>query len=109
MFCGGLIFSHLEEDHYMNQKDRYDRHVQRLNATLQPEHFQSVLALCEEYHKLPRHNIWHFEGATFFSVTVATTVGYGAHAPQTNSGKLAFILFSVFSISCTALTIRQLL
>lgn len=109
MSIGGAIFHLLEEPHYHEQKNRYLDEVEIIKNTVNETHFQGVMDLCERYHKLPRHNIWHFEGATFFSITVATTVGYGAHAPQTDEGKIAFIVFSVFAISITALTVRQLL
>jgi len=109
MSIGGAIFHHIEEPHYHAQKNRYLEEVDKIKNTVNETHFQGVMDLCERYHRLPRHNIWHFEGATFFSITVATTVGYGAHAPQTDEGKIAFMVFSIISISITALTVRQLL
>jgi len=42
---------------------------------------------------------WSFRGSLFFASTVATTVGYGGTSPQTDSGKMFFILSCVPSIA----------
>lgn len=110
MFMGGYIFNSLEEPYYLSQKQIYEDAVEKMKNSINNDtQFAAIMELAENYHNLPRHNIWQFEGATFFSVTVATTVGYGSHAPQTPDGKLAFMFFSVISISITAMTVRQLL
>mmetsp|Transcript_50032 Transcript_50032/g.113576 ORF Transcript_50032/g.113576 Transcript_50032/m.113576 type:complete len:139 (-) Transcript_50032:153-569(-) len=38
----------------------------------------------------------------YFSVVTGTTVGYGDHSPQTDSGKLAVIVYSIISLNAIA-------
>lgn len=109
MFAGGALFQHLEQDHYLDQKARYLNEVDKMKHTVNETNFDGVMSLCDRYHNLPRHNIWKLNGATFFAITVATTVGYGSHAPQTDKGKIAFIFFSIIAIGWTLLTVRKLL
>jgi len=47
------------------------------------------------------HNPWTFEGSTFFSVTIATTIGYGTFTPLTSTGKQIVIFSSLPAIYLT--------
>lgn len=52
--------------------------------------------------------VWSFSTAIFFAVTVVTTIGYGNPVPITRPGRLACILFSLFGIPLTLVTIADL-
>jgi len=46
-------------------------------------------------------NPWNFEGSTFFTVAIVTTIGYGTFTPLTESGKLVVIFCSLPAIYLT--------
>ncbi|KAK5981474.1 hypothetical protein GCK32_019894, partial [Trichostrongylus colubriformis] len=52
--------------------------------------------------------IWSFSTAIFFAVTVVTTIGYGNPVPVTNVGRIVCIMFSLFGIPLTLVTIADL-
>lgn len=52
--------------------------------------------------------IWTFSTSIFFAVTVVTTIGYGHPVPITPQGRLMCILFSLFGIPLTLVTIADL-
>ncbi|KIH52865.1 Ion channel, partial [Ancylostoma duodenale] len=52
--------------------------------------------------------IWSFSTAVFFAVTVVTTIGYGNPVPITNIGRVVCIMFSLFGIPLTLVTIADL-
>jgi len=46
-------------------------------------------------------NPWTFEGSSFFTVSIVTTIGYGTFTPLTESGKLVVIFCSLPAIYLT--------
>jgi len=46
-------------------------------------------------------NPWTFEGSTFFTVSIATTIGYGTFTPLTEMGQMAVIFCSLPAIYLT--------
>ncbi|KAI6201175.1 TWiK family of potassium channels protein 7 [Aphelenchoides besseyi] len=52
--------------------------------------------------------IWTFSTAIFFAVTVVTTIGYGNPVPITQTGRVMCIVFSLFGIPLTLVTIADL-
>jgi len=46
-------------------------------------------------------NPWNFEGSTFFTVSIVTTIGYGTFTPLTETGKLVVIFCSLPAICLT--------
>jgi len=46
-------------------------------------------------------NPWNFEGSTFFTVAMITTIGYGTFTPSTDSGKLVVLFCSLPAIYLT--------
>jgi len=46
-------------------------------------------------------NPWNFEGSTFFTVSIVTTIGYGTFTPLTEPGKLVVIFCSLPAIYLT--------
>jgi len=47
------------------------------------------------------YNPWTFEGSTFFTITIATTIGYGTFTPLTSTGKQIVIFCSLPAIYLT--------
>ncbi|CAI5445723.1 unnamed protein product [Caenorhabditis angaria] len=54
------------------------------------------------------NEIWTFSSSIFFAVTVVTTIGYGNPVPVTDIGRIVCILFSLFGIPLTLVTIADL-
>ncbi|VDN07569.1 unnamed protein product [Thelazia callipaeda] len=52
--------------------------------------------------------IWSFSTAIFFAVTVVTTIGYGNPVPVTQFGRMMCIIFSLFGIPLTLVTIADI-
>uniref|UniRef100_A0A915PIC5 Potassium channel domain-containing protein n=1 Tax=Setaria digitata TaxID=48799 RepID=A0A915PIC5_9BILA len=52
--------------------------------------------------------IWSFSTAIFFAVTVVTTIGYGNPVPVTQLGRMMCIIFSLFGIPLTLVTIADI-
>jgi len=52
-------------------------------------------------------NPWNFEGSTFFTVSMVTTIGYGTFTPLTNSGKMVVIFCSLPAIYLTIVVSRK--
>mmetsp|Transcript_90251 Transcript_90251/g.258044 ORF Transcript_90251/g.258044 Transcript_90251/m.258044 type:complete len:418 (+) Transcript_90251:390-1643(+) len=50
-------------------------------------------------HEVDRYLDWAFPGATFFVVTLVTTVGYGAYTPQTDVGRLLTTLLGLCGVA----------
>mmetsp|Transcript_19733 Transcript_19733/g.26007 ORF Transcript_19733/g.26007 Transcript_19733/m.26007 type:complete len:1690 (+) Transcript_19733:108-5177(+) len=51
---------------------------------------------------------WDYPGATFFSVTVMTTIGYGQFNPRTDAGKAWTIFYALISIPCFCFTLSTI-
>merc|ERR1719461_1519220 len=45
-------------------------------------------------------NPWDYGGATYYVLTVMTTVGYGNFTVKTDEGRIAVIIYSIFGIMC---------
>uniref|UniRef100_A0A914RWR0 Potassium channel domain-containing protein n=1 Tax=Parascaris equorum TaxID=6256 RepID=A0A914RWR0_PAREQ len=52
--------------------------------------------------------IWSFSTSIFFAVTVVTTIGYGNPVPVTQFGRMMCIIFSLFGIPLTLVTIADI-
>ncbi|MFH4978858.1 hypothetical protein AB6A40_005567 [Gnathostoma spinigerum] len=52
--------------------------------------------------------IWSFSTSIFFAVTVVTTIGYGNPVPVTQIGRMMCIIFSLFGIPLTLVTIADI-
>lgn len=70
--------------------------------------FEKYFLTSNEVKKNTTVEVWSFSTAIFFAVTVVTTIGYGNPVPITKAGRLACILFSLFGIPLTLVTIADL-
>uniref|UniRef100_A0A8R1Y112 Potassium channel domain-containing protein n=1 Tax=Onchocerca volvulus TaxID=6282 RepID=A0A8R1Y112_ONCVO len=52
--------------------------------------------------------MWSFSTSIFFAVTVVTTIGYGNPVPVTQLGRMMCIIFSLFGIPLTLVTIADI-
>ncbi|KIH47041.1 Ion channel [Ancylostoma duodenale] len=82
-----LLYSGTEQKRKKNQKDLELKEKVKRNTTVE---------------------IWSFSTAVFFAVTVVTTIGYGNPVPITNIGRVVCIMFSLFGIPLTLVTIADL-
>lgn len=57
-----------------------------------------------DYHEIEQ---WHFMNAFVFAGNVVTTIGYGHIVPTSNWGQLFCILYALFGIPLTGLTLRS--
>lgn len=86
------------------------------------EAFYSLQSVYDEYNSLNKtfwselqvledtytfKNPWTFTGASFFTLSIATTVGYGTFTPQTGYGQLVVVFCSLPMISLTILFCRK--
>ncbi|KJH44182.1 Ion channel [Dictyocaulus viviparus] len=70
--------------------------------------FEKYFLTSTEVKKNTTAEIWSFSTAIFFAVTVVTTIGYGNPVPVTNIGRIVCIMFSLFGIPLTLVTIADL-
>ncbi|EPB75882.1 Ion channel [Ancylostoma ceylanicum] len=70
--------------------------------------FEKYFLTSNEVKKNTTAEIWSFSTAVFFAVTVVTTIGYGNPVPITNIGRIVCIMFSLFGIPLTLVTIADL-
>lgn len=70
--------------------------------------FEKYFLTSNEVKKNTTAEIWSFSTAIFFAVTVVTTIGYGNPVPVTNVGRIVCIMFSLFGIPLTLVTIADL-
>ncbi|RCN36131.1 Ion channel [Ancylostoma caninum] len=70
--------------------------------------FEKYFLTSIEVKKNTTVEIWSFSTAVFFAVTVVTTIGYGNPVPITNIGRVVCIMFSLFGIPLTLVTIADL-
>lgn len=112
IIIGGAIFSALETDRHLRERDQLHEFMLEMNSTLSPARYDQLvgyLGLTQLELKRLDHvargldassfgQDWDFPGACFFCFTVATTIGYGTYAPKTSSGKLFLILYALIAI-----------
>lgn len=55
----------------------------------------------------PKLQQWHFMNAFFFAGNVVTTIGYGHIVPTSPLGRIICILYALFGIPLTGLTLRS--
>uniref|UniRef100_A0A914E0N9 Potassium channel domain-containing protein n=1 Tax=Acrobeloides nanus TaxID=290746 RepID=A0A914E0N9_9BILA len=70
--------------------------------------FEKFFLTSNEVKKNEIVEIWSFSTAIFFAVTVVTTIGYGNPVPITQLGRMMCIIFSLFGIPLTLVTIADL-
>ncbi|GMS90524.1 hypothetical protein PENTCL1PPCAC_12699, partial [Pristionchus entomophagus] len=70
--------------------------------------FEKYFLTSAEVKKNATQEIWSFSTSIFFAVTVVTTIGYGNPVPVTDVGRMVCILFSLFGIPLTLVTIADL-
>ncbi|GMR43990.1 hypothetical protein PMAYCL1PPCAC_14185, partial [Pristionchus mayeri] len=70
--------------------------------------FEKYFLTSNEVKKNATQEIWSFSTSIFFAVTVVTTIGYGNPVPVTDVGRMVCILFSLFGIPLTLVTIADL-
>ncbi|CAD5215940.1 unnamed protein product [Bursaphelenchus okinawaensis] len=93
-----------------------DRHVWNELATQHLHNMSEHLFIAYEKFfltanevKLNRtQEIWTFSSAVFFAVTVVTTIGYGNPVPITQTGRIMCVVFSLFGIPLTLVTIADM-
>uniref|UniRef100_A0AC35TQ48 Ion_trans_2 domain-containing protein n=1 Tax=Rhabditophanes sp. KR3021 TaxID=114890 RepID=A0AC35TQ48_9BILA len=70
--------------------------------------FEKFFMTSDEIKNHEIYEIWTFSSAIFFAVTVVTTIGYGNPVVITVEGRMFCIIFSLFGIPLTLVTIADL-
>lgn len=101
LVVGGAIFSWLEKDQEITDREVLADFVARANESLPDREFKEMLHLLgvtsQSLASHAPHN-WDFVGSCFFCFTAMTTIGYGKYTPVTDGGKIFLILFACVSI-----------
>ncbi|CAB3402901.1 unnamed protein product [Caenorhabditis bovis] len=84
-----------------------ERHMHNMSDQLFVA-FEKYFLTSNEVKRNATSEIWTFSSSIFFAVTVVTTIGYGNPVPVTNVGRIVCILFSLFGIPLTLVTIADL-
>eukprot|EP00998_Keelungia_sp_KM082_P001613 NODE_1192_length_1430_cov_75.499616_g1181_i0.p1 GENE.NODE_1192_length_1430_cov_75.499616_g1181_i0~~NODE_1192_length_1430_cov_75.499616_g1181_i0.p1 ORF type:complete len:394 (+),score=63.04 NODE_1192_length_1430_cov_75.499616_g1181_i0:86-1267(+) len=100
---GGLVLRALEGPTEQQTTLRAIKEIEALGLT---NHQLDVL---EQYAgcKVPQEGVynWDFIGSAFFSLTVATTIGYGSFTPTTVAGRLFTVLYSLVGFVVMGITL----
>ncbi|VDD93334.1 unnamed protein product [Enterobius vermicularis] len=90
------VWSELAMDHMHNLSDHLFAAFERFFLT------------ATEVRRNDTIEIWSFSTSIFFAVTVVTTIGYGSPVPVTRLGRIMCIVFSLFGIPLTLVTIADI-
>jgi voltage-gated potassium channel len=119
LLLGGAIFSALERDNEVRERQSMAGFLTRMQAALPADEFSELVGflairddrVAEELHRgvnlstpeigstflLAPHD-WDFVGAFFFCFTAATTIGYGNYTPRTSGGKAFLVVYAFVAI-----------
>ena len=105
LLFGGAILQALEQPSELEELSALQEDIESAKAGLGDELFASVDAafsrfphtgsLCSSWPIDTNASAWTFSGSTFFSLQLATSIGYGTQAPRTVAGKLFAVIFSI--------------
>ena len=101
LILGGLVLHTVEKPHEAKEMERGRDIVRLANLTDDQVHILKESRMC-------RFNIddddkeWTLSGATFFSLTVVTTIGYGFIAPVSDFGRTFTLFYSIIGIGLVA-------
>jgi len=107
VLLGGGVIIALERPHYNEVVEEDLEFIQRLQTAL------NNTALFDELEtkyqpNWYRKNPWNWSEATFYWISVMTTIGYGNNVPRTDGGKVWTFLFGFISIIASSVIIRIL-
>eukprot|EP00045_Choanoeca_perplexa_P018646 m.293246 g.293246 ORF g.293246 m.293246 type:complete len:833 (+) comp19620_c0_seq1:234-2732(+) len=106
LFIGGAVMSELEAGEERQAERRYLQAVSTgfaqagLNSSQQAAIFNMLDTLDELRSSVGNmgHQDWSFVGATYYSLTAVTTIGYGWLAPKTQAGQIFTVVYSIIGI-----------
>eukprot|EP00730_Choanoeca_flexa_P004430 TRINITY_DN11693_c0_g2_i2.p1 TRINITY_DN11693_c0_g2~~TRINITY_DN11693_c0_g2_i2.p1 ORF type:complete len:880 (+),score=227.08 TRINITY_DN11693_c0_g2_i2:225-2864(+) len=106
LFIGGAVMSELEADHERQAEAQYHAAIEDAftKTGLNASQRAAITAMIDELESLrltvanPDRQDWTFVGATYYSLTVVTTIGYGWIAPKTVGGQIFTVAYSVIGI-----------
>ena len=105
---GGVCMSVFEASKEQ-QDNEENEHFLRVDLNLTQEQIDQLYdhSMCS--FKRPHESAhWTVSGATFYSLTVITTIGYGSFAPKTLGGRTFTIFYAMFGISVIGLLLSNL-
>ena len=62
----------------------------------------------KKYQRSHCPNLWTFQGALYFCLTVISTIGYGNMAPKTDQGRIFFIFYAIPGIGIFGVMIGRI-
>lgn len=102
LLFGGVIFMALEYDNYA------DRQALKIDTENRIAEYHTQYNVSTEYLDLltqrallaniREENKWNVISASYFSITIVSTIGFGWWAPLTDGGKIFMILYALFGI-----------
>eukprot|EP00755_Sulcionema_specki_P028967 Sspe_Gene.91078::Locus_62543_Transcript_1_1_Confidence_1.000_Length_1055::g.91078::m.91078/K20007/KCNK18; potassium channel subfamily K member 18 len=97
LLIGGLCMQQLEEGREKESLRELVETVNRIGLSTSQRKTLEEIGVCSfpDFHSAH----WTFTGATFYSLTVVTTIGYGSFAPVTKGGRAFTVVYAIVGIS----------
>jgi hypothetical protein len=105
LLFGGAVLQALEQPYELEQLSEIQADIESVKESLGDALFAEVDAalgnfphtgsMCSSWPIDTNTSAWSLSGSTFFSLQLATSIGYGTQAPRTPGGKLFSIFYSI--------------
>eukprot|EP01060_Flectonema_neradi_P022021 TRINITY_DN3019_c2_g1_i1.p1 TRINITY_DN3019_c2_g1~~TRINITY_DN3019_c2_g1_i1.p1 ORF type:complete len:525 (+),score=83.31 TRINITY_DN3019_c2_g1_i1:54-1628(+) len=106
LVLGGGVLHGLERDTEIREIEKEQEIVGRAQLSKFQMDLLSKNDICK--FRTTDDREWTFSGATFFSLTVVTTIGYGHVTPMTTGGKLFTLIYSIIGIGLVAHILKRM-
>eukprot|EP01059_Diplonema_ambulator_P009809 TRINITY_DN19784_c0_g1_i1.p1 TRINITY_DN19784_c0_g1~~TRINITY_DN19784_c0_g1_i1.p1 ORF type:complete len:533 (+),score=124.36 TRINITY_DN19784_c0_g1_i1:79-1599(+) len=106
LLVGGGILQGLEKQHELDTIRKEGQTLKEANLTQQQIDILRNGQIC--VFRTEKDAEWTFAGATFFSLTVVTTIGYGHFTPRTTQGRAFTLLYSILGIGLVAHILKKM-
>lgn len=102
LLFGGIIFMALEYENYADRQalkidteNRISEYHTQYNVSTE---YLDLLAQRAELSNIREENKWNIVSASYFSITIVSTIGFGWWAPLTDGGKIFMIIYALVGI-----------
>ena len=104
IFVGGWVFNMLESPSERERLREWEAYLANFSASRTELEMQEIRDFVARSNAAPvaSEMSWDFTSASWFCLTLLTTIGYGTFAPSTGGGKLFLVLYGPLTIKCHA-------